>query len=88
MSRKQRTEAEKAQTELSERISANKYLIDEIAETIGNIQNELGIDQREATCALRDYAQWSVARYVDLMAAGLDAQAQKLRDELAVKSRQ
>lgn len=82
MPRKRLTEAEKAQTSLTEDIERSSTLIEGIDGIVGRIENFLHIDNRTACCALRDYAQLLVARHMDLSVAGLDDQMIRLRAEL------
>ena len=82
MPRKQRTEEEKAQTELSQRLAAHPQTPKSLETVIEAIMLYHNMDRREAVCALRDYFQVEVAKQMDLMAKGLDDDFQKLKHQL------
>jgi hypothetical protein len=87
MARKQRSEAEKATTEFTLKIESDAGLDGSIEDDVKHLLTRLRIrlrlaDDREACCALRDYAQLLIARHMDLAAAGLDDDMKRLRAEL------
>ena len=80
--KKQLSEAEKAQTPLSEELAAHPQTPKSLATVIEAIMLYHKLDRRSAVCALRDYFQVEVAKCIDEQVAETQERIRELEGRL------
>lgn len=82
MPKREVSQAERAETPLTDLIANQQGLMDEISEMISSASSVLECDRRQATCALRDWMNYLIGQIQDAQMAEMRKETERLRSQL------